>query len=68
MRAALYELRKVLKHHGIPPEGKDSLIHEKSGGLIVPAGSMLLVDTDEFLSLYNELKGLSSANPEMCKE
>ncbi|MEW6622963.1 MAG: BTAD domain-containing putative transcriptional regulator [Bacillota bacterium] len=58
LRAALYELRKVLKRHGIPPEGNSAFIQEKSGCLIVPGGSTLLVDTEMFLSLYDELKQL----------
>lgn len=58
LRAALYELRKVLKNHGVPLEEKYALIHEKSGGLIVPASGILAVDIDEFLSLHDRIKGL----------
>jgi hypothetical protein len=37
------------------------LIHEKTGGLTVPAGGMLSLDTDEFLSLHNKLNGMPAA-------
>lgn len=60
LRAALYELRKVLKRYGMPAEGKDSIIHEKSSGLSVQVGGMLSVDADEFLSLHKEFKKLPS--------
>ncbi|MFZ5644705.1 MAG: BTAD domain-containing putative transcriptional regulator [Bacillota bacterium] len=67
LRAALYELRKVLSSHGIPPEGRDSLIHENGGGLTVPVGRMLFVDTDEFQSLYYQLKELPAGESGVVK-
>lgn len=60
LRAALYELRKVLKRYGVPLEGPEALIHERSGGLTIPSGRMLGVDRDEFLSLGQKLKNLPS--------
>lgn len=65
LRAALYELRKVLTLFGIPLEGKDSLIYEKSSGLVVPASGMFSVDVNTFLSLNSELKRLPSPKSEI---
>lgn len=58
LRAALYELRKLLKRYGMPAKGKAALLEEKTAGLEIKAGDMLFVDADEFLSLYHEFKGL----------
>ena len=62
LRAALYELKKVLRKYGLPAEGKASLLNEKRDSLEVRTGNQLEVDIDSFLALSNELKILSEYN------
>jgi len=58
LRAAQYELKKVLRKYGVAAEGKASLLNEKRDNLEVRTGSLLAVDVDSFLSLSGELKAL----------
>ena len=56
LRAALYELKKVLAKYGIINGGDTTFIHEKTGSLEIKHNNMLSIDTDVFLSLFNEYK------------
>ncbi|KJS16697.1 MAG: hypothetical protein VR69_08230 [Peptococcaceae bacterium BRH_c4b] len=58
LRAAQYELKKVLRKYGVAAEGKASILNEKRDSLEVRAGSLLAVDVDSFLAFSNELKVL----------
>ncbi|MEQ8175520.1 MAG: BTAD domain-containing putative transcriptional regulator, partial [Syntrophomonadaceae bacterium] len=59
LRAALYELKKVLKKYGMPAEGKDSLLTERKDRLNLPAGILLEVDLDEFRAGAERIKQLA---------
>ncbi|MEQ8176601.1 MAG: BTAD domain-containing putative transcriptional regulator, partial [Syntrophomonadaceae bacterium] len=59
LRAALYELKKVLKKYGMPAEGKDSLLTERKDRLKLPAGILLEVDLDEFRAGAERVKQLA---------
>ena len=65
LRAALYELRKVLSRYGIAVNGKDSILNDKNGVLELATGSAITVDTDEFMLLYEKLGTLPK--DEACK-
>jgi two-component SAPR family response regulator len=56
LRAALYELKKVLARYGVKNDGDTPFIHEKTGSLEIRSNNMLSLDVDEFLSLYEESK------------
>ena len=56
LRAALYELKKVLAKYGIKNDSDTPFIHERIGSLEIKPNNMLSIDTDEFLSLYDEYK------------
>lgn len=59
LRAAQYELKKVLRKYGVSVEAGTSFLNEKRDTLEVRTGKMLVVDIDLFLSYFNELKKLS---------
>ncbi|WHH56932.1 BTAD domain-containing putative transcriptional regulator [Petroclostridium sp. X23] len=67
LRAALYELRKVLSVYGIVIEGNDSLIHESSNGLQIKNKNNLIIDTDTFLEHHKDLKKLSFSETDKLK-
>lgn len=56
LRAALYELKKVLAKYGVKNEGSAQFIHERAGSLEIRPNNMLFIDIDEFLQLYHEYK------------
>jgi DNA-binding SARP family transcriptional activator len=58
LRAAQYELKKVLRKYGVSVEAGTSFLNEKRDTLEVRTGKMLVVDIDLFLSYFNELKKL----------
>lgn len=59
LRAALYELKKVLAKYGVKNDGGTSFIHEKAGSLEIKPNNMLSIDIDIFQSLYDEYKSKS---------
>jgi len=58
LRAALYELRRVLRKYGVPLEGKASFLNDKRDSLGVRTGHLLTIDVDAFLACLEELKKL----------
>jgi DNA-binding SARP family transcriptional activator len=56
LRAALYELKKVLRKYGLGAAGKMSPLNEKRDRLDVLAGCLPAVDVDKFLTHFEELK------------
>ena len=62
LRAALYELKKVLAKYGIKNDGDASFIHEKAGSLEIKPNNMLSIDTELFLSLFDEYKSKCKKN------
>jgi ATP/maltotriose-dependent transcriptional regulator MalT/DNA-binding SARP family transcriptional activator len=58
LRAALYELKKVLRKYGLEAEGKISPLSEKRDSLEVLTGCLLAVDADKFLAHFEDLKKL----------
>lgn len=68
LRAALYELKKVLRKYGLSTEGQMSLLNENRNSLGIYAGNALTVDVDLFLAHFEELKKLPEKNLEEKKE
>lgn len=56
LRAALYELKKVLSKYGIKNDGDTSFIYERTGSLEIKSNRILYIDTDKFTLLYNEYR------------
>jgi DNA-binding SARP family transcriptional activator len=56
LRAALYELKKVLGKYGVRNDGDIPFIYEKTGTLEIKPNNMLTVDVDEFMALYGKYK------------
>jgi DNA-binding SARP family transcriptional activator len=54
LRAALYELKKVLGKYGVRNDGDTPFICEKTGSLEIKPNNMLTVDMDEFLVLHDK--------------
>lgn len=59
LRAALYELKKVLRKYDVAAEGKVWLLNERRDNLEVRIGNTTLVDVDMFLAIYAELRKLT---------
>ena len=53
MRSALYTIRKVLGHYGIPSRGKEALFYESGGCIKINSAVISEIDTDHF---YEKLR------------
>ena len=59
LRAALYELRKVLNRFGLNAEGAFPLVAENRYGLYVPMNDHIIIDCVQFRSIFEKLKNHS---------
>jgi len=58
LRAALHELRKVLRKYGVPLDGRRPFLSERRDSLMACSDSLLTVDVDAFLASFRELRKL----------
>jgi DNA-binding SARP family transcriptional activator len=68
LRAAKYELRKVLRNYGVAVDEDSLFFSEKRDDLGVCSGNMLVVDIDIFLGCFHELKMLPATKNNMQKK